>query len=93
MSRAAELDVNFLRSVAKTRLDIINQLHATYGAECAKLRAEVRELKRRVRLAADALGDGWVNGAYQPMDDKTALDLLDLRKPLPRTARTRRKTK
>lgn len=79
-------------TVAKTRLNIINELHATYGATVARLRAELRaakgrerELRRRIREARHYIN----NSAEADLDlADSALDMR--RRPLKRQTRRAR---
>jgi hypothetical protein len=80
----AEQNLNLALSVARVRLDIIDQLHSTYGAELSKLRARLADREKRIR-AARAQVD-WF--ALNPGRDHAGAlvralnQLLDLRRPL-----------
>lgn len=80
MSGARQTDAQrlaFMQQVAATRLAALHDTHVRYGKVRDDLRAEVRALKRRIRLARQHFARGDV--PFQ-----RGLDLLDLRRPLPK---------
>ena len=79
MKPTLEQNLNLAWSVARVRLEMVQELHAEYGKAIDALVTKLRDRERRIRLARAWLSSDSLS-AFGKV--RTAKSTLDLRRPL-----------